>query len=124
MRMAIWPICQEPPLSSTTTPLGVTTKVMLAIMPWLACVGKPSLAKIIQVFLPKRSGLMSGIGGPSMKSCNCWAARRTSGTMLKPAAPKPMPPAQRRKSRRRFKTWGRAGVLGRWGMECPEGFSQ
>ena len=68
MRRAIWPICQEPPLSSTTTPLGVTTNTMLAIMPWLAWVGKPSLEKIIQVFLPKRSGRMSGTGGPSMKS--------------------------------------------------------
>ncbi|MCY1556300.1 hypothetical protein D9M68_930380 [compost metagenome] len=44
MRIAIWPICTEAPVSNTTTPFWVMAKMMLAISPWFSCVGKPSLA--------------------------------------------------------------------------------
>jgi hypothetical protein len=44
IRIAIWPICNELPESSTTTPALVTTKITLAIMPRFSGVGKPSVA--------------------------------------------------------------------------------
>ena len=37
--MAISPICTEAPVSTTTSPLGVSTKVMLHIIPWFSGLG-------------------------------------------------------------------------------------